>query len=154
MARFLLITYALEQALMKLGLLDFEEIDPCYGLKRSVKVLKEGLPSIQAFLQDTEERVVASRFSDNFLDLQIHVEYIEYLLDELAYNDQLMYLSTADSGRLFGLTVGARIQLDLETMLDVLNKISLSLEEIRSNRQQVESSGLGVISDDVKLWEG
>ena len=36
-------------------------------------------------------------------------------------------------------------------MLVFLHRISLSLEEIRFNKQQVELSGLGVISDDVKI---
>lgn len=40
---------------------------------------------------------------------------------------------------------------DLDTVLVFLHRISLSLEEIRFNKQQVELSGLGVISDDVKI---
>ncbi|KAJ6349506.1 hypothetical protein OIU77_006980, partial [Salix suchowensis] len=56
MARFLLITYALEQTLVKLGSFGFEEIGPSYRLDRSVKALKEVLPSVQAFIQDTKER--------------------------------------------------------------------------------------------------
>ena len=40
---------------------------------------------------------------------------------------------------------------DLDTVLVFLHRISLSLEEIRFNKQQVELSGLGVIPDDVKI---
>ncbi|KAJ6761719.1 hypothetical protein OIU74_024384 [Salix koriyanagi] len=46
-----------------------EEFIPRYRFDRSVKALKEVLPSVQALLQDTEERVVASRLSGDFLDL-------------------------------------------------------------------------------------
>uniref|UniRef100_A0A6N2L501 Uncharacterized protein n=1 Tax=Salix viminalis TaxID=40686 RepID=A0A6N2L501_SALVM len=141
MARFLLITYALERALMKLGLLDSEEfnryrvdrsvIDHRYRVDKSVKALKAVLPSVQALLQDTEERVLPSWLPRAFLDIQEHVDWIEYSLDGRAIPGDLTVRK-------------------LESVLVVLNRISLSLEEIRSNRQQVESPGLGVISDDVK----
>ncbi|KAJ6744169.1 NBS-LRR TYPE DISEASE RESISTANCE PROTEIN [Salix purpurea] len=131
MTRFLLITYALEQALMKLDLFDSEVIDHHYRWNGLVKVLKEVLQSVQDLLQDTEERVLASLHSRDFLDLQNHVDSIKYLLDQLAIPGDLLYWN-------------------LETMLKILIRISHLLKEIRSNKQQVESSGLGVISDDVK----
>uniref|UniRef100_A0A6N2NGI8 NB-ARC domain-containing protein n=1 Tax=Salix viminalis TaxID=40686 RepID=A0A6N2NGI8_SALVM len=130
MARFLLITYALEQTLMKLGSFFFEEIYHQYRWNISVKALKEVLPSVQDLLQDTEERVAVSLLSGAFLDLQDRVDWVEYLI---ALGASPGYLTVKWEG-----------------MLELLNRISQSLEEIRSNRQQVESSGLGVISDDVK----
>ncbi|KAJ6697243.1 hypothetical protein OIU85_003596 [Salix viminalis] len=116
MASFLLLTCALEQ-MLKLGLLGFEEIDTRY-LKRSVKALKEVLPSVQALLQDT----VASRLSGDFLDIQKHVEFIEYLsqdFDTAAYNDR---------------TVGAAISQDFERVDDVL-KIVEFLKGSSTNHQ-------------------
>ncbi|KAJ6744167.1 NBS-LRR TYPE DISEASE RESISTANCE PROTEIN [Salix purpurea] len=141
MARFLLITYFLENTLMK-ALKGFEEIDPRY-VKRSVKALEEVLPSVHAWIQDTEERVMANRLSGDFFKLEEYVALIECSLDKLAIPGKLPTSSTDDHRRLF--------DLNLEAILGVLNRISHSLQEIRSNRQQVESSGLGVISDDVKI---
>ncbi|KAJ6349505.1 hypothetical protein OIU77_006979 [Salix suchowensis] len=70
MAGFLLITHALDLALMKLDSFIFELTDPRY-VKRSVKALKalkEVLPSVQALSQDTERSsFAASRFSEDFL---------------------------------------------------------------------------------------
>ncbi|KAJ6697241.1 hypothetical protein OIU85_003594 [Salix viminalis] len=142
MARFLLITYALDLALMKLGLFGFEVTDPRYRVVRSVKALKEVLPSVQALIQDTEERVMASRLSGDFSALQKHVDFIEDSLDQLAIPGDLH----PELEMLW-----RRGYWNLKRLLDVLNRISQSLEEIRSNRQQVESPGLGVISDDVKI---
>ncbi|KAF9661203.1 hypothetical protein SADUNF_Sadunf19G0043500 [Salix dunnii] len=131
-ARFLLITYALEQALMKLDLCDSEVIDHHYRWNGFVKPLKEVLQSVQDLLQDTEEREAVSLLSGGFSYLQDRVDRIEYSLDELAIPGKLSYF-------------------DLEMTFELLNAISLSLKRIRSNEKQVELSGLGVISDDVKI---
>ncbi|KAF9661209.1 hypothetical protein SADUNF_Sadunf19G0044200 [Salix dunnii] len=160
MARFLLITYALEQTLVKLGSFGFEEIGPSYRLDRSVKALKEVLPSVQAFIQDTEERVVAALHSRDFLDLQEHVDSIENSLYWFAffhkfgnlYKDaRFLNLSTDDRRSFFdGRMVNLRLSSYLDMVRAVLYKISKSFEVIRSSKQEVEPSGLGVISDDVK----
>ncbi|KAG5224258.1 disease resistance protein [Salix suchowensis] len=148
MLQFLMITYALEQALMKLGSFYFEETGPRDRLDRLVKDLKEVLPSVQDLIQDTEERVVASRLSGYFLDFEIHVLSILQSLDRLANHDKFMYLSTADDRRFFD-RMNYIIQHDLEKVYLVLNLISQSLESIRY-RQQLESR-LGVTSDGVKI---
>ncbi|KAJ6349508.1 hypothetical protein OIU77_006982 [Salix suchowensis] len=145
MARFLLITYALEQTLVKLGSFGFEEIGPSYRLDRSVKALKEVLPSVQAFIQDTKERVVAALHSRDFLDLQEHVDSIENSLYWFAifhkignlYKDaRFLNLSTDDRRGFFdGRTVNLRISSYLESVLELPNRISHSLKEIRSNKQ-------------------
>uniref|UniRef100_A0A6N2KQK2 Uncharacterized protein n=1 Tax=Salix viminalis TaxID=40686 RepID=A0A6N2KQK2_SALVM len=113
-------------------------------LDRSVKDLKEVLPSVQALIQDTEERVMASRFSGDFSDLQKRVGSIEYIVDMLANHD----LSTADDRRFFD-RMHIIIHNDLENVSVVLKQISASLEIIRY-RQQLESC-LGVTSDGVKI---
>ncbi|XP_061943824.1 uncharacterized protein LOC133668095 [Populus nigra] len=56
MARFLPITYALEQTLMKLYSFDCEEINLPFGLDRYEEAFKEVSPNVQALLQDIEER--------------------------------------------------------------------------------------------------
>lgn len=74
-------------------------------------------------------------------------------IDRLASSiilDKVRNLSTVDSSRVRVRAVNFNIPKDLDTVLVRLHRISLSLEEIRFNKQ-VELSGLGVISDDVKI---
>lgn len=59
--------------------------------------------------------------------------------------DKVRNLSTVDSRRVNVRAVNFVIPKDLDTLLVLLHRISLSLKEIRFNKQQVE------LSDDVKI---
>lgn len=62
---------------MKLYSLNCEEINLPFRLDIYLEASKEVLPNVQALIQDTEERVVASLLSGIFLDLQEHVDLVE-----------------------------------------------------------------------------